>query len=82
MVFKALDPRDHGVDMDKDDFVDILVEELATMFRGMWTVDELCLHPREAMRFCDDVRLRNGFFSAPDDFILRCLMNRRKNPSG
>jgi len=20
----------------------------------MWTIDELCLHPREAIRFCDD----------------------------
>lgn len=42
------------------------------------TVDELLLHPRDAMRFCDSVRDRQGWIGIPDDVILRALLNRRK----
>lgn len=66
--------------MEKVDVVDALVEEFNAVYRGTWTVDELVLHPREALRFCDDRRRRHGWFDLPDDVLLRWLMNRRKNP--
>jgi hypothetical protein len=51
------------------------------VYRDGWTVDELLLHPREALNFCDQVRRRYGYFDVPDDIILRSIMQRRKNPN-
>lgn len=76
------EPQEFGVDMPKDEFVDLLVGDFAQTFRDAWTIDELCLHPRDALKFCDDVRHRHGFFDVPDDIILRSIMLRRKNPGG
>lgn len=80
-MIQKLDPKEYGVDIEKEEFVDILVNELAERFHGLWTVDELLLHPRDAMRFCDDVRHKHGFLEVPDQFLLRCMINRRKNPN-
>lgn len=44
------------------------------MFRGAWTIEELLLHPRDAIRFCDDVRHKHAYFDLPDDIILRSLL--------
>jgi len=49
-------------------------------YRGNWTIDEPLLHPREAIRFCDDIRHRHGWYDMPNDLILRVMMSRRKNP--
>ncbi len=73
-------PRDFGVDLDKDEFVDRIVELFHGMFRD-WSVDEMLLHPREALQLCDEFRRNNGFFHVPDDVILRWLLNRRKSPT-
>ncbi len=82
MSRKTVDPTAHGVDMDLEEFTDALADEFNSTFRGMMTLDELLLHPREALEFCDRVRRSHGWFYVPDDIILRTLMKRRKNPGG
>lgn len=73
-------PQDYGVDMDRDAFDDMLVDDFHNSFRESLTIDELLLHPRQAARFCDDVRHRRGYYDLPDDIILRVILTRRKNP--
>jgi hypothetical protein len=73
------DPKDFGVNLDKEAFVDQMVEDFAAMYRGQITIEELTLHPREAAKFCDDVRRMHGYFDMPDDIILRSIVNRRKD---
>lgn len=73
-------PADFGIDLSREDFGDEMVNDFNDTYRGMWTIDELLLHPREAVRFCDDVRRKHGYYDAPDDIILRVIMTNRKNP--
>lgn len=81
MARGKFDPADFGIeDMERDDFMDLMVEEFNNRFRGQWTIDEVLLHPRDAMAFCDDVRMRHGWLMLPDDVILRSVLTRRKNP--
>jgi hypothetical protein len=80
MARGAFDPREFGIDMDRAEFSDKMVEDFGAIYRGQWTIDELLLHPREAARFCDDVRRAHGFYDLPDDIILRVILGRRKNP--
>lgn len=77
---RAFDPRDYGIDLDREAFTDILVEHLSSIYHGEMTIDELCLNPREALHFCDMVRREHGWYYLPDDIILRPIMVRRKNP--
>lgn len=79
MARQSIDPEQHGVQMGKEEFIDLMVEEFNNAFRS-WSIDELLLHPRQAMRFCDDVRYRHAFYDLPDDMILRAILYRRKNP--
>jgi hypothetical protein len=58
-----------------------MVSDFSAMYHGMWTIDELLLHPREAGHFCDEVRRLHGYFDLPDDIILRTILTRRKNPN-
>jgi hypothetical protein len=81
MARNKIDPSEYGVDLPKDEFIDNLCDDFNTRFRGQWTVDELLLHPREALWFCDEVRRSRGYFDVPDDIILRSVMTRRKNPN-
>jgi len=69
----------NGCELAIDDFQDQLVDILAGMFSS-WSVDELVLHPRDALDFCSVACRRTGYSGLPDDLILRCLMARRKNP--
>jgi zona occludens toxin (predicted ATPase) len=78
---QTVNPRDYGIDLDKDDFTDRMVELFAVKYRDHWTVDELLLHPREAALFCDDARRSIMGFDVPDDVILRVILGRRKNPT-
>lgn len=81
MPRQSFDPLEFGVDRNKQDFIDLMCEEFNGTYRGQWTVDELLLHPREASRFCEDVRRKHGYFDLPDDIILRVILQRRKNPN-
>src|SRR5690348_3721252 len=72
--------EDFGITQSMAEFTDDMVDRFNTRFRGNWTIDELLLHPREAMLFCDQVRHDTGNFAVPDHFILRSILGRRKNP--
>ena len=78
----AFDPREHGVDLDNRAFTDLMVDEFNTHTRGEVSIDEFLLHPREALRFCDQTRWKHNFLYLPDDIILRSILNRRKRPEG
>ena len=75
----SFDPHQFGVDLNKGELIDQMCEEFNSCYRGQWTVDELLLHPQEALQFCNDVRRKHGYFDLPDDIILRSIMQRRKN---
>jgi hypothetical protein len=77
MARQALNPRDYGVEMDKDQFMDRMVEDFQS-FGWQGSLDELLLRPRTALAFCDEVRRRHGWFDLPDDVMLRAIMTRRK----
>jgi len=68
---------DYGVDDDPEMFTDRLVEMMHGMYAA-FTIDELLLRPREALKFCDAVRGSTGHVDLPDDVILRLILNRRK----
>lgn len=80
MARQSFNPRDFGVGMEKAEFVDLMAEEFNAYVRGSMAVDELLLHPRTAIHFCDTVRAKHAWFNLPDDIILRSVMQRRKNP--
>lgn len=80
MTRGKFEPEEFGVRMPKEAFIDTMVDDFNTTYHGDWSIDELLLHPREAMRFCDDVRRKHGYFDLPDDIILRVILQRRKNP--
>lgn len=73
-------PSDFGIEMDKEDFRDQMVSDFNATYGGKLTLDELLLRPREAMRFCDEVRSKHLYYDLPDDIILRSAMARRKHP--
>lgn len=79
---RAIAARAGDFSVTKEDFTDEMVSDFATMYRGMWSIDELLLHPRKAVRFCDEVRHQRGYYNVPDDVILRLILTRRKNPAG
>jgi hypothetical protein len=80
MARAQIDPRHHGIDMDREPFIDEMVGDFNEAYQGRQTIDELLLHPRDALRFCDNVRHKHGYFDLPDDIILRVILQRRKNP--
>jgi hypothetical protein len=80
MARGKFDPKDFGVDMEREAFTDAICEQFNATFRAHWTIDELLLHPREALNFCDEVRRQRGWYMVPDDIILRTVLTRRKNP--
>jgi hypothetical protein len=68
-----------GIDEDPEMFADRLVQ----LFQGLYpafSFDELLLRPREALKFCDAVRMHCGNYDLPDDLILRVVLSRRKHP--
>jgi hypothetical protein len=75
MARSKFDPSEFGVDLSKEDFTDQMVDAFSEIYRGTWSVDELLLHPREATRFCDDVRRQHSYYDLPDDIILRVILD-------
>ena len=71
MARGRFDPVDFGVSLNKQEFADQMVDEFNIVYRGGWSIDELCLHPRAALQFCDNVRLKFGYHDLPDDIIGR-----------
>ena len=77
---KQINPADYGIDMEKDDFLDLMVSDFSQFSRGTGSFDDLLLQPTEAFNFCESVRAMHGFGDLPDNVILRSVMIRRKNP--
>jgi hypothetical protein len=77
----SFDPKEFGVNRTREEFIDIMTDYFNGVYRGTWTIDELLLHPREATKFCDDVRRNFHYYDVPDDIILRSILIRRKNPA-
>jgi hypothetical protein len=78
MSRRSFEPQDFGVNMTRDDFDDRICDAFNATYRGQWTIDEMLLHPAEAMRFCSDVRRSMNAYDVPDDIILRVILARRK----
>jgi hypothetical protein len=78
MARGKFDPKEFGVEMSADDFKDTMVSDFADYTRGQIALDEFLLHPRDVLRFCDEIRHKHGWWHLPDDIILRSIMNRRK----
>ena len=76
MTRGKFNPADFDVDLSREDLTDQIVSDFSETYRDTWTIDELLLHPREAVRFCDDVRRRHGYYDLPDDIILRVILTR------
>lgn len=74
-------PMNYGFDGPIEAFDEKIVDLFHAMYPA-FTVDELLVRPREALRFCDASRVGFGNYDLPDDLILRRLLNRRKNPQG
>lgn len=70
--------RANGCAVSLSEFQDELENLHARLYQA-WSVDELLLHPDDAKHFCDTIRQLSSFEGLPDDLILRCLLNRRKN---
>jgi hypothetical protein len=81
MTRSQWNPSDFGLSVDREEFVDQMCEQFNSRCRSQYTIDELLLHPHEAIQFCEDVRQHFGYVGLPDDIILRVIMGRRKNPN-
>lgn len=66
----------YGIEMGPEEFREYLEEQHA-LLHPAWTPDDLLCHPTEAAEFCVYIRGRLNTL-APDDFILRSLLNSRK----
>lgn len=73
------DPGQFGINLPKNDFVDQMVNDFNEAYGDSISLDELLLHPQEAMAFCLEVKRRHRYFDLPDDIILRSIMNARKH---
>jgi hypothetical protein len=78
MTRGRFNPMDFGVNMERDAFMDLMVDDFNLAFQDNLSFDELLLHPRQAIAFCDEVRTKRGMYDVPDDIILRSVLNRRK----
>ena len=70
--------RELSIDLDVDSFRTLLVDALASMYRYQ-TIDEILCHPVEALAYCNHIRNLLGCRGLEDSFILRTLVNVRKN---
>ena len=75
-----INPRDYGVDLDLDNFAQILTDELAGYTQGTLSVDEILLRPRAALHFCERIRYAFSWFDLPDDVILRAILDHWGKP--
>lgn len=80
MARHRLNFSDYGITEDAETVIDRLVEHFNTLTRGNISIDELLLHPSDAIHFCNRVREVEGWFGMPDDVVLRPILNRRKKP--
>lgn len=72
---------DHGCEMRRDDFEDMLQELHADMFPS-WTDEELLYNPSQAILYINKVREKSKCFHLPDSLVLKALNNMRKRGRG
>ena len=58
-------------------FRELVVDTFHGMFRA-WTDEQLLCTPREALHYCNRVRMDSRLPDLPDSVILRTLTNLRK----
>jgi hypothetical protein len=74
--------KEHGCDMSPNQFRQY-VDEMFAEHVTDYTLDEMLLHPREAISFCDTVRQSGREFAdLPDHLILRSVIGQRKKGKG
>ncbi len=78
MLENTFHPGKYGVDLERTEFVNQVVEDFNSTFGGIWMVDEVLVHPRQAERFCERVRRKHEYSQIPDDFILRSVVQRSR----
>lgn len=78
MSVETFDPRAYGVELDRDQFVELVVMDFKDKIGELLLVSEFLLHPAAAIRFCDIFRQRHHFDRIPDDLILRTLVQRQR----
>ena len=79
MSRRVFDPADYDIPLHREAFTDRVVEEFHALYRDSLSIDELLLHPSEAMHFCDLVRRKFAYYGVPDNVILRVIIQRRKS---
>jgi hypothetical protein len=73
MVRTAINLRECGINLDREAFVGMLLDDFSAAYSNCLSFGELLLHPRLALQFCESVRQRHGYADLPDDVILRWL---------
>ena len=75
-----INPALYGVPLTYRQFAQVVADRFCDWERAKWAVDEMLLHPVDAMKFCQRVRdcKRGEWDKLPDAVILRTLMNIRK----
>jgi hypothetical protein len=76
MAHGHLDPKDFGVEMKREEFVDLMREQFREFLREAGTLD---VSRANALRFCRDVRSRHGWLDLPDDIILQAIDAAQKD---
>lgn len=79
MSRRSFQPQEFGVDMELENFIDLMCDDFGAYTRGQLSLDEMLLRPRTALHFCDIVRNKHSYYDLPDDIILRSVMRRRKS---
>jgi hypothetical protein len=74
----AFDPKEFGVDMDREMFIDSMADLFSEKYHNMWTIDDLVCRPDDAKEFCREFKRKHVCPDLPDHLILGSLMNRRK----
>jgi hypothetical protein len=66
-----------GYEGDEGSFHDLIVDTLAEAYRA-WSIDELLIHPHDAIEYCRIV-CRRARVDLPEPLVLRTLLNIRKH---
>lgn len=74
--------KEYGCDMSPNQFREH-ADQMFAEHVSDYTVDEMLLHPKAAIAYCDTVRQSGKeFANLPDDLILRSLIGQRKKGKG
>jgi hypothetical protein len=66
-----------GCALGRDQFFE-LIQDIRVQLYPSWTEDELACNPRDAIRFCDEVR-RRANAQVPDNVTMHAMFAARKH---